>query len=77
MGHHHSAAARIQRISQALTLVRQLPGERAYLDRATDQEYLLITRLAQPQDDIEPVLQRRQALRCSFVPELVGSNGAT
>lgn len=75
MGNHPTS--RIQHVAQSLTLVRQLPGERLYLDRNTDQEYLLITRLAQPQDDLESLLQRRKGLRCSFLPELVGSTAAT
>lgn len=74
MGTH---TTRIQHIAQSLTLVRQLPGERLYLDRSTDQEYLLITRLAQPQDQVETLLKRRKALKSSFLPELVGSTAAT
>lgn len=72
MGQESSAITRIHQISQSLTLVRQLPGEKIYINRNTDEEYLLITRLAQGSDDFESVLARRKELRCCYVPELVG-----
>lgn len=69
--------SRLHRLAHSLTLVRQLPGQRLFLDRKTHQEYLLLTRLAQPHDPLEALLQRRKELRSSFLPELVGSSAAT
>ena len=73
----HPPRARIHHVAHSLTLVRQSPGERLFIDRKTDQEYLLLTRLAQPHDHLDALLQRRKELRSSFLPELVGSAAAT
>jgi hypothetical protein len=46
MGHQTSAIARIHEISAKFTLVKQSPDEKYYLDRSTQDELVLITRLA-------------------------------
>jgi hypothetical protein len=52
MGQESSAVARIHELARSLVLVRTQPGEKTFLNRATSQEYLLLTRLAQGQDTL-------------------------
>ena len=70
MGQQSSGVARIHQLSQSLVLVRSQPGEKTLLNRATNEEYLLLTRLAQGQDALEAALPLRAALTGAFVPAL-------
>jgi hypothetical protein len=71
MGQQSSGVARIHELSRPLALVRAQPGEKTFLNRASGEEYLLLTRLAQGQDALEASLPQRAALAGSFVPQLV------
>lgn len=41
------------------------------MNRTTGEEYLLLTRLAQGQDQLEASLPQRAALTASFIPQLL------
>lgn len=73
MGQQSTGMGRIHQLSESLTLVRTQPGEKIYLNRQTEEEYLLITRLAQPQDDFENTLAKRRELKCCYLPQLIGT----
>lgn len=71
MGQQSSGVARIQELSRSLTLVRAQPGEKTFINRPTGEEYLLLSRLAQGQDELEASLPQRAALTGLFVPQLL------
>lgn len=75
MGQESSGITRIQELSKSLALVHQAPGERTYVSRATDEEYLIIKRLISSEEkELEAALARRKKLHCRYVPELIGQS---